>query len=264
MAKNSRKTGKTPERTARRPFAERQNESENSPRERSDPAEPGPVGIEGEPVEVNLQKEEPQLSDADQPIEKPSALVEKFYDFMVVLRRAGYSVGGIASLLKVSKSTVHAHVSHVQPEVDESDGVQPPASSVSSPPSSSPPPRILELDRTQDEVRGQMQREMEANGTLETQILNDNDPRWRIAKALLVADALRVRVYDPMEYVSDWVLPDVALARDWAAWVPGDSREHKTANFQKLLLYARRYLQMGRVFQEDGIVRTEGETNVDA
>src|SRR5437667_5448941 len=67
-------------------------------------------------------------------------------------------------------------------------------------------------------------RESEPNGTSETQIIDDSNPRWRMAKALLVADALRFRVNDPVEYVSNYALPDIALARDWMPWVPGDTR----------------------------------------
>jgi|SRR6267143_447617 len=133
---------------------------------------------------------------------------------------------------------------------------------------STPPPRI---PRISSEVTGLRPRILEANngpepnGTSEIQILNDNDPKWRLAKALLVADALRVRASDPVEYVSDWVLPDIALARDWMPWVPGETREQKTRNFHRAMLHASRYLELREKIMMDGKMteEPEDETHVD-
>jgi len=259
--KRQRKSAEDPERTASRTFGERDIERETKPNAdtrsiRSDLPE---VELEHQP-EVSKNGVEP--TDTDLTGEKPSALVEKFFDFMVLLRRANYSVGEISRLLKVSKSTVHDHVKHVVPEVGAATNEtladqQTPASSLKPLSQSLEPPRIFELERTETDYDQRLATSAEPNGTRE--ILDDNDPRWKMAKGLLLSDALRFRVTDPVAYVSDHLLADVALAREWMPWVPGETREEKTRNFRKCMMYSNRYLEFVRKAQADGVMRTEEE-----
>jgi len=269
VRKNTRKQPKTAqnaERTGERTPAERESESKIDPQESSGPARPGPVVAEREQhSELERKMEGTPPSDTDPVVEKPNVLADRLIDFMKVMRRAGYSIQKIADTLKLSKSTVHSHVWNIAPvaeaAVSDNDNAASPdgqlpriASEVSA-----RRPILEPISREEIEDRRQYP---EPNGTAETQILDDNNPRWKMAKALLVADAIRYKVNDPVEYVSDYVLPDIALSRDWASWLPGSTREQKTRNFRKSMMYASRYLEFKEKIMTDGKMAEEAEDRI--
>jgi bifunctional DNA-binding transcriptional regulator/antitoxin component of YhaV-PrlF toxin-antitoxin module len=125
------------------------------------------------------------------------------------------------------------------------------------------PTIFTEPAREEDDQR---QYSTEPNGFARTDLLDENDPEWRRAKSLLVADALAVDATGPLDYVKRWAIPDIRAYREMSPWLPGATREQKMTNFRRSMIYARRYLELRKQLAADGKVTTEeseDESNFD-